>query len=84
MQLEFYNRMMKSAVKNLGPNASKSSLDRILTRNFPFKTIGKAHYQVNTTTREKSNRATAVMQTCRKTTLSMADKQQLPSNSNLF
>ena len=29
LQLEFYNRMMKSVVKNLGPNASKSSLDRI-------------------------------------------------------
>ena len=29
LQLEFYNKMMKSAVKNLGPNASKTSLDRI-------------------------------------------------------
>lgn len=29
LQLEFYNRMMKAAVKNLGPNASKTSLDRI-------------------------------------------------------
>lgn len=29
LQLEFFNRIMKAAVKNLGPNASKSSLDRI-------------------------------------------------------
>ena len=29
LQLEFYNQMMKAAVKNLGPNASKSSLNRI-------------------------------------------------------
>jgi hypothetical protein len=29
LQLEFYNRMMKAAVKNVGPNASKTSLNRI-------------------------------------------------------
>ncbi|XP_028410550.1 uncharacterized protein LOC114533248 [Dendronephthya gigantea] len=29
LQLEFFNRIMKAAVKNLGPNASKSSLNRI-------------------------------------------------------
>ena len=28
LQLEFYNRMMKAAVKNVGPNASKTSLNR--------------------------------------------------------
>lgn len=29
LQLELYNRMMKAAVKNVGPNASKTSLNRI-------------------------------------------------------
>ena len=29
LQLEFYNKVLKSAVRNLGPNTSKKSLDRI-------------------------------------------------------
>lgn len=29
LQLEFYNKVLKGAVKNLGPNASRKSLDRI-------------------------------------------------------
>ena len=29
LQLEFYNRILKAAVKNLGPNASRTSFDRI-------------------------------------------------------
>ena len=29
LQLEFYNKVLKGAVRNLGPNTSKKSLDRI-------------------------------------------------------
>ena len=29
LQLEFYNKLVKEAIKKLGPNASKKSLDRI-------------------------------------------------------